>query len=175
MEQHPYLGFNYRISELHAAVGLAQMRKIETIRADKRRNKAQLKSILAQNSKVSFRPMPDPEGDSGTFLNIFLPSQKEAQAVVDGLAAKGIGGANYWFTNMYHFINQWDHLKELRSAAPLAIHALGAPQDYSNLQLPKSQDAIGRLISFGVRGTWSEEEINTFGNSILEVINEVTA
>ena len=28
MEQHPYLGFNYRISELHAAVGLAQMRHI---------------------------------------------------------------------------------------------------------------------------------------------------
>ncbi|MBE2273039.1 MAG: DegT/DnrJ/EryC1/StrS family aminotransferase, partial [Flavobacteriales bacterium] len=27
-DQHPFLGFNYRISELHAAVGLAQIRKL---------------------------------------------------------------------------------------------------------------------------------------------------
>src|ERR1700679_1299865 len=32
MEQHPVLGFNYRISELHAAVGVAQTRKVPQIR-----------------------------------------------------------------------------------------------------------------------------------------------
>ena len=26
---HPFIGYNYRISELHAAVGLAQIRKLD--------------------------------------------------------------------------------------------------------------------------------------------------
>src|SRR5436190_18343398 len=32
MEQHPVLGFNYRISEIHAAIGAAQTRKVPQIR-----------------------------------------------------------------------------------------------------------------------------------------------
>ncbi|MCC6691269.1 MAG: aminotransferase class V-fold PLP-dependent enzyme, partial [Bacteroidia bacterium] len=39
MEQHPILGFNYRISELNAAVGLAQTRKVPAIIEKNRRNK----------------------------------------------------------------------------------------------------------------------------------------
>ncbi len=173
METHPFLGFNYRISELHAAVGLAQMRKIETIRDNKRKNKAIIKNKLSQVEGVTFRHMPDPEGDSGTFLNYFLPSTEIAQLAVKKFAEAGIGGMNYWFTNMYHFINQWDHIKSLTSTAPLAIHHLGAPQDYQNLELPKSQEVVGRLISLGVRATWTDEEAEEFGNRICKVLQEV--
>ena len=67
MEQHPILGFNYRISELHAAVGLAQMRRLDFIKKESLRNKAIIKSVLYSIEGVSFRYMPDPEGDSGTF------------------------------------------------------------------------------------------------------------
>ena len=36
---------------------------------------------------------------------------------MDALRAAGVPGINYWFTNMYHFINQWDHVKNLDAAA----------------------------------------------------------
>jgi 8-amino-3,8-dideoxy-alpha-D-manno-octulosonate transaminase len=117
--------------------------------------------------------MPDPEGDSGTFLNYFLPSTEMTQLAVKKFAEAGIGGMNYWYTNMYHFINQWDHIKSLTSTAPLAIHHLGAPQDYQNLELPKSQEVVGRLISLGVRATWTDEEAENFGEKIATVLKEV--
>jgi 8-amino-3,8-dideoxy-alpha-D-manno-octulosonate transaminase len=60
---------------------------------------------------------------------------------------------------MYHFINQWDHIKEGRVAAKTNVQLLGAPQDYKNLDLPKTQETIGRLISFGIKATWTEEEL----------------
>ena len=94
---------------------------------------------------------------------------------MDQYAADGIGGNNYWFTNMYHFINQWDHLKELKSAAPLAIHYFGAPQDYKNLSLPKSQEVVGRLISLGVRASWTEEEAHDFGMKLKASIEKALA
>ncbi len=173
MEPHPYLGFNYRISELHAAVGLAQMRKIDRILAGNRKNKQIIKDILQDVPGITFRHMPDPQGDSATFLNFFLPTTAQAQQVVAELAATGVGGVNYWYTNMYHFINQWDHLKELRSAAPLAIHHLGAPQDYQNLELPKSQEVVGRLLSLGIRTTWTDEEAAATGQAIAAAVRKV--
>ena len=175
MEPHPYLGFNYRIGELNAAVGLAQMRKIEQLVSGKRKNKKIIKDKLRGIDGLTFRHMPDEEGDSGTFLNFFLSDTATAQLMVDKLAEAGVGGVNYWFTNMYHFINQWDHVKNLISAAPLAIHHLGAPQDYNNLQLPKSQDVVGRLLSLGIRATWTDEEASKIGDDIARVVNSVLA
>lgn len=173
MEDHPILGTNFRLGELNAAVGLAQMRKIDDIRDRKRFNKAFLKNKLAQIDGVTFRHMPDEDGDSGTFLNFFLPDQETAEAVAKQFAADGLAGFNYWFKNMYHFINQWDHLKDLRAPFKMAIHHLGAPQDYHNLDLPKSQEVVGRLISLGIKVTWTEAELEDFAAKMVASIEKV--
>ena len=134
-----------------------------------------MKSRLAEIEGISFRHMDDPEGDSGTFLNFFLPDTAAAQEVMKQFAEDGIGGCNYWYTNMYHFINQWDHLKKLKAAAPLPIHKLGAPQDYENLELPKSQEVVGRLISLGIRCTWTEVEMEKLADKMISAIHKVLA
>lgn len=172
MENHPYLGFNYRISELHAAVGLAQTRKVPGIKEKNRRNKKFLENILSQTEGVSFARLADPDGDSATFLNIFLPDTESAKRTVAEMNAAGVGGFNYWYTNMYHFINQWDHIKEMRTISKLPIEILGAPQDYKNLQLPKTQEVVGRLISFGVRCTWTEEEMTALAEKISTCVTK---
>lgn len=174
MEQHPIIGFNFRISELHAAVGLAQMRKVEWIREQNRKHKAYMKARLAEAPGVTFRPMPDPEGDSATFLNFFLPDTETAQKVMKQFQEDGVGGTNYWFTNMYHFINQWDHLKTLKAPFKMPIHHFGAPQDYANLDLPKTQAIMGRLISLGIRCTWTEAEMDALATKMVEAIKKVS-
>jgi len=76
---------------------------------------------------------------------------------------------------MYHFINQWDHLKELKSAAPLPIHHYQRPQNYKTLSLPKSQEVVSRLISFGIRCTWKEEEVTALTEKIKSSIVKALA
>jgi 8-amino-3,8-dideoxy-alpha-D-manno-octulosonate transaminase len=173
MEQHPILGFNYRISELHAAIGLAQTRKVPQIREVNRKYKKILMEMLSKTEGISFSILPDPDGDSATFLNILLPDTQAAKRTVAELNKAGIGGFNYWFSNMYHFINQWDHLKDMRTASKLTINLEGAPQDYSELQLPKSQEVIGRLISFGIRCTWSEDEVVQLAKNISNCVKKI--
>lgn len=175
MENHPYLGFNYRIGELNAAVGVAQTRKVPSIKATNRKNKQFLISKLSKNPKIGFARLADPEGDSATFLNLLLPDTETTQRVIDEMKASGVAGFDYWFKNMYHFINQWDHIKEMRTVSKLPIQVLGAPQDYKNLNLPKSQDVIGRLISFGIRCTWTEEQMTELAGKILACVDKVTA
>jgi 8-amino-3,8-dideoxy-alpha-D-manno-octulosonate transaminase len=166
MENHPVLGFNYRIGEINAAIGLAQTRKVPFIREKNREHKASLVKELSTIPGVDFSVLVDPAGDSATFLNILLPDTEAAKRTVDEFNKAGVTGFNYWFTNMYHFINQWNHLRDLKSSARLPIHILGAPQDYNKLHLPKSQETVGRLISFGIRCSWKEEEVKALAKKI---------
>ena len=174
MEQHPVLGFNYRISELHAAVGLAQTRKVPAIRDANRRVKQMFVDILSNTNGISFARLADPSGDSATFLNLLLPDTEIAQRTVAELNQAGVGGFNYWYTNMYHFINQWDHLKDMRTAAKLPVE-LTEHQDYANLHLPKSQEVVGRLLSFGIRCTWTDEEVKTLAGHISNAVANAMA
>ncbi|GIV26551.1 MAG: 8-amino-3,8-dideoxy-alpha-D-manno-octulosonate transaminase [Bacteroidia bacterium] len=174
MEQHPIVGFNFRISELHAAVGLAQTRRVPEIKTINQKNKRYLQNLIKNEVKeIEFSRLPDESGDSATFLNLMLPNTELAQSFVDLLNQKGTGGFNYWYTNMYHFINQWDHIKNLRFPNKMAIHYLPIPQDYNNLQLPKSQEVIGRLVSFGIRVSWTEEEMNKLAREIINALKQV--
>lgn len=174
MEQHPVMGFNYRISELHAAVGLVQTRRVPEIIQNNNRHKKQLMSTLSQVPGVSFARIPDSDGDSATFLNLLLPDTETAGRFVAELNAAGVGGFNYWFTNMYHFINQWNHLKDMKTAAALPIEKFGAPQDYHNLDIPNAQAVVGRLVSFGIRATWTSEEVAALAKNIEAAARKAT-
>ena len=173
MEQHPIIGFNYRISEMHAAVGKVQTQRVPDVIKRNNKNKKLLTALLSKTEGISFATPADPDGDSATFLNMFLPDTAAAKAVVDEMNKAGIGGFNYWFINMYHFINQWDHVKQLKTASKLPVELLGSPQDYKNLDLPKSQEVIGRLISFGIRCTWTEEEVRSLAEKISACVKKV--
>lgn len=175
MEEHHIIGTNFRLSETNAAIGKVQMERIEKIRTHNKKHKAILKDALAQVDGVTFRYMPDPEGDSATFLNFFMPTAELSQKVMAQFAEDGIGGFNYWYTNMYHFINQWNHIKDLKSPNKLGIHHFGAPQDYNNLALPKSNEVVGRLISLGVKANWPAEELEAFKIQMVASIKKVLA
>ena len=97
---HPFLGYNFRISELHAAVGLAQIKRLDEFLAIQRRNHSSLKNILSQLPEISFRKIPDPAGDSCTFLSWFLPTEEVTRAVVDEMKTQNVLAGNfYWYDN----------------------------------------------------------------------------
>ncbi len=173
MEEHHIMGFNFRMSELSAAIGLAQMRKVPMQREALKKNKAILTERLSEIGGITFRKYSDPDGDSGTFLNFFMPTAKQTEKVFEEFSKNGVGGAAYWFKNMYHFINQWNQIKEMKFPAKLAIHELGAPQDYKNLELPKSQDVMSRLVSMGMQVKWTEDEVNKLADNIIKSIKAV--
>ena len=83
----------------------------------------------------------------------------------------GIGAA-YWYTNMYHFINQWYHVHNLSTISKIPLNVLPKKQDYGNLDLPKSQDVVGRLISVGVSSAKSIQEIEELAAKMVAIIKK---
>ena len=128
---HPFIGYNYRISELHAAVGLAQIRKLNTFLSLQKKNNKVLRTYLEQIPEISFRVVPEGGEDSCSFLSWFLPTEEITKAVVAEMKAQGILAGNfYWFVNNWHYISKWDHLKNA-----VALSALHEPQKNALLKL----------------------------------------
>jgi 8-amino-3,8-dideoxy-alpha-D-manno-octulosonate transaminase len=152
---HPIVGLNFRISELHAAVGLAQLRKLEGILARQRAHKRFLKEGLADLARLSFRELPDPAGDSATFLSFLLPSEEEARAAGKRLAEAGVDGCFYWYDNNWHYHRQWGHFHELCSPALLAVRKAGWLEHLRDLRLPQSDAVMGRTLGLLIKLGWS--------------------
>ncbi len=171
---HPFLGYNYRISELHAAIGLAQVRKVDRVLELQKKNHQQLKNILSQVPEVSFRIIPDPAGDSCTFLSWFLPTEEITRAVVAELKVQGILAGNfYWFDNNWHYIRKWDHLKNAVALHRLSPEQTDALTKFQSQDFSASDAVMGRCISTSISTLWSEEQVKEKGEKMVEVIKKV--
>jgi 8-amino-3,8-dideoxy-alpha-D-manno-octulosonate transaminase len=161
MEPHPVLGANFRIGEINAAIGLAQARKLDYIIDRQRTHKATIQQRLSGIPGLAFRKQCDDAGDSATFFHLLMPSEAIARQAVKLLGEAGIGVA-YWYDNMYHYIKQWDQVKNLSMPFRMVAHELGLPQDLKTMRFPQSDAVMGRLISFNIRVTWTAEELGAF-------------
>lgn len=172
-DHHPFIGYNYRISELHAAVGLAQIRKLDRFIEIQRKNHQQLKDILSQVPEVSFRRIPDPAGDSCTFLSWFLPTEQIAKAFVEEMKAQGILAGNFhWYQNNWHYITNWDHLKNanvLNKQNPLITEKL---QSYASQTFAPSNAIISRCISTLINLSTTEEQVKDKGQKMVAAIKK---
>jgi 8-amino-3,8-dideoxy-alpha-D-manno-octulosonate transaminase len=173
---HPFLGYNYRISELHAAIGVAQVRKVDRVLEIQKKNHQQLKNALSQLPEVSFRVIPDPAGDSCTFLSWFLPSEEITRAVVAELKAQGILAGNfYWFDNNWHYIRKWDHLKNATALHKLSDAQQKALTDLQTRDFSASDAVMGRCISTSISCLWSEEQLKEKGEKMVAAIKKAVA
>lgn len=113
-------GFNYRMSEPEAAVGIAQLDKLDRIVERQRRNKAALKDRL-RGLPIEFRRIDDEDGDVGDTLVFFVASQDDAATVASRLADRGVGTKNLPDALDWHFAGTWSHMLDLGSP-PCACH-----------------------------------------------------
>ncbi|HMX76580.1 MAG TPA: DegT/DnrJ/EryC1/StrS family aminotransferase [Chitinophagaceae bacterium] len=171
---HPFIGYNYRISELHAAVGLAQIKRLPEFLATQKKNHAQLKNILSQVAEVSFRKIPDPAGDSCTFLSWFLPTEAQTMAVVSEMKTQGILAGNfYWYDNNWHYIRKWDHLKNAITLNALHPDLKAQVIHHANKDFSASDAVMSRCISTSISLLWTEEQIKEKGEKMVGAILKV--
>jgi 8-amino-3,8-dideoxy-alpha-D-manno-octulosonate transaminase len=159
-EQHPILGYNFRGSELGAAVVLAQLRKLPYMIEKQKAHQKVLKQVLQEFPEIKLRHVPDEEGDSATFLSFFLPNPEKAVKVFDEFQKETLS-ASYWYRNNFHFHRQWGHLKEMKSIYNLPVMKMNNAPDYRNMQVPQSDAIMQKLMMTQIMVTWSEEELNT--------------
>ena len=171
---HPFIGYNFRISELHAAVGLAQIKKLDTFLAIQRKNNKLLRSYLAQVPGIQFRSVPDEAGDSCSFLSWMLPTEASTKAAIESLKEAGVFAGNfYWYANNWHYITKWDHLKNATTLNRLNEDQTTALLSLQTQSFAKSDAIMSRTISTAISLLWTEEQIIEKGEKMLAAITKV--
>lgn len=172
-ETHPTLGYNYRISELNAAVGIAQLRKLDAILEIQKRNYTLVRNALASIEGVTFRRVPEGGEENYSFLNFFLPSEALTQKAHKALGATGVDGCFYWYTNNWHYINGWGHLKNLDTLGAVPSEVKNQLQDLNNTDFSKSDAWISRTISSLVKIGLTEAQVQERAQKMATAISEV--
>ena len=170
LEDHIILGTNSRISELNAAVGVAQLRKLDFILETQRSHKNTIKQALARIPEVTFRKILDEKGDSATFLSFFLPDETRTRQIVKDLGRAGVDSCFYWYDNKWHYLRNWNHLKRLESAARLPVTLADNCPDYEKINLPRSDNIMRRTISMQIKLSWTEEELQQRIERMIDVL-----
>ncbi|MFH1090741.1 MAG: DegT/DnrJ/EryC1/StrS family aminotransferase [Pseudomonadota bacterium] len=159
-EGRNFFGFNYRMMELQGAIGLAQLRKLPLMLERQRANKKRLKDHLAEIPGLTFRQLPDPEGDTATFLAFFLPDAEKASAFNQVLTENKAAAINF-YNNTWHYYRCWEHLQQkktpFKSGWPFK-YLEGRTLDYPPEALPKTAEILSRTLVWPINVKMSEDD-----------------
>ena len=174
-ETHPFLGYNFRISELNAAVGLAQFRRIDEFIALQKKHYKILRDALEPLDGVTFRSVPKGGEESCAFLNFFLEDLETARKVSKMFIANGLDVCFHYYDNNWHYIRKWDHLKMKKSLYPLSSEIQSGLDALKEKKFTKSDHYIGRNISCLVKLSWSKAEVEQRAKVMVDCIQSVYA
>lgn len=172
-ENHPFLGYNFRISELNAAVGVAQLQKLDEILKIQEVNYNILKEAIQNIEGVTFRRIPHSGIQNYSFLNFFLPTQELTEKAHAALAEAGVDACFYWYSNNWHYIRGWDHLKNLKTLGKLPQEVRNQMQDLNNTDFSKSDAVIGRTLSSLIKIGWTEKQVKERAVAMQKAISSV--
>jgi len=160
LEKRRFFGMNYRMMELQGAMGLAQLNKLDEILTRQRANKAALRQALETVPGVAFRRLPDPSGDTATFLSFFLPSEEQAGTFNTAMAEHN-AGCIYFFENSWHYYRKWEHLIEKKTVTQSGWPFIGAHGserlEYPQDALPNSDAIMCRTLVIPISNFMDEE------------------
>ena len=145
--QNEIVGFNTRMTDIHAAIGRVQLRKLPGWTAQRQKNAA----YLDANLKGVVVPFVTP-GSTHSYhqYTIRIPggSAQKRDAFMEAITAKGVGCGVYY---------------------PTPIHRL---QSFNlTLNLPETELVVKECVSLPIHPSLSQSELET----IVSVVNEVAA
>jgi dTDP-4-amino-4,6-dideoxygalactose transaminase len=144
---HQVLGYNFRLTDLAAAIGLAQLRHVDEFNASRRRNAAALSAGLKGVRGII--PPVERKGYGHVYHQYTVRVAKERDRLRAALAARGIGSGVYY---------------------PIPVHRqpLYVDRGYGELSYPSSEQLAREVLSLPVHPAVSDADVKR----IVQVVSE---
>jgi 8-amino-3,8-dideoxy-alpha-D-manno-octulosonate transaminase len=107
-------GFNYRMSELQGAIGLAQLRKLDGIVTSQRFNAKRIADSLVSKG-YKLREKPNNSYETSDAVVFFCQNAYEAVWTREKLLKVGISTKILPEAISWHFAGSWDHIPEIKN------------------------------------------------------------
>ncbi len=165
-----FCGENYRISELSAAVALAQLRKLDWIISSCRRNCQIIRENCPLPAGVKWLECTDPDGICGYTLPLLFAEKEfsfraQKAKVVGGNAGDATRGVRNW-----HLAWHWEHILEQKTASaegcPFQCPLAREVPRYHLDSWPQTRDIIHRVGTISVSPHLTPAECQELGAKI---------
>jgi 8-amino-3,8-dideoxy-alpha-D-manno-octulosonate transaminase len=173
----PFLGENYRMSELNGALALAQVRKRERILARLRAIKQRMLAGLDGVSGIRLQDVPDPKGDCGVSLVFFVETSERARRVAESLRREGMAAGSLFDKGIpdRHIYYHWDYVLEKRSSDPYGHPWTDAARPcqvtYHHDMCPRSIDILGRCVVIPLTQVMSDAHVESCVVAMKKVLS----
>jgi 8-amino-3,8-dideoxy-alpha-D-manno-octulosonate transaminase len=169
-----FCGGQFRMSELTGAVALAQVRKLDRIRAHCRGLSARIRGAIGDHSGLVFRTIPDPTGDSGFEIYFWLPTAVQRDAFRHELQQAGIPcqqmtGTYAQYRRSYVLTGR----SHAPAASPFPAGSDWPSQGYRAQDFPRTEDLIHRFIAIPVGVNYTEGDADHIGATIRRVAHKI--
>ncbi len=146
------LGTNYRMSEIQAAIGNVQLKKLPSFIVKRRQNALQLTKILLKNSKLVLPYESKERLHSWYLFTVKLKdgTEEERNNLVEALKKKGIG-AEVYYINPVH---QMPFYRE----------------NFGSAKLPETEKASKQVFSLPIHPGVTEEQVQFIGETVLSLM-----
>jgi dTDP-4-amino-4,6-dideoxygalactose transaminase len=161
------------MSELTAAMALAQLRKLDAIRNHCRALQARIVSQIADAPGFELRRIPDPEGDSGFEIYQLCESHKTAEAFRDRLNALNVNCQK--MTGTYcHYAREYCRHAHTPSASPFHGFEAWPAEGYRPEDFPRTEDLASRFIALPLGVLYTEDDADYIAQCVRAVANELS-
>ncbi len=169
-----FVGGQYRMSELTAAVALAQLRKVDKIREHCRALAARILPRIAGLKGVTLRREPDPEGGFGFEPYVFLERAELVTPFREKLDARNVNcgqrtgtypqyGRDYVKTGLAH----------TPAASPFRDLKPWPAQGYRAEDFPRTEDLTKRFIALPIGWLYTAADADYIADNFVAVHREV--
>jgi len=165
-----FAGGQFRMSELTAAVALAQLRKVDKIREHCRRLNARIVPGLAGLKGLTLRRVPDPAGEFGFEIYFYLRDAALVSAFREKLDARNVNCGQR--TGTYPQYNR-DYVKtglaHTPAASPFRDFKEWPAPGYRAEDFPRTEDLTKRFVAIPLGWLYTDADADYIADSIIDV------
>jgi 8-amino-3,8-dideoxy-alpha-D-manno-octulosonate transaminase len=162
-DTHRIHGFNFRTTELNAAIGMEQLKKMDHIVENNRKNYRIYEKSLKDVPGISFRKIPEKCNPLCDCLIFNFPKPEHAHQFVKLINEKGLSTKNIPDAIEWHFARHWDHIFNKYGLSSNDLHKL----------TQKSADILDRSAAIPVMVNLEDEIVLKNSDILRKAVDAV--
>lgn len=169
-----FAGDQFRMTELQAAVMLAQLRKFERLKNHCRNMQARIIEGIEDLPGLRMRRNPDPAGDTALEMYIVMPSIEKADALRAKLDALNVNCRKT--TGSYcHYAREYCTTGAAHSpgASPFKDFKQWPAVGYRKEDFPKTESIVHRVVALPIGSMYTDEDADYIARAVRHVWPEV--
>ena len=155
---HYMPGLNYRMNEFTGGVLLAQVRKLDTIISNVRRNAGRVYAGVRDLPGVHLRKLPDPEGELGTGVFLGFRSSDERSRFAAAMKAEGVPVASPGGSVVLPVVPEIEQKVTVTPRWPSFASERGKSIRYGRECCPRTLDILSRFAGVMMGPKYTEQD-----------------